>query len=140
MKENTKIVIAIDGHSSTGKSTVAKELAQHLSYIYVDTGAMYRAVALFALQQKFITDDLNTDALIAALPQIQIDFKKDPSGGLITFLNQENVEDQIRSLEVSNWVSDVAAIPQVRKKLVEQQQKIGCAKGCLLYTSDAADD
>ncbi len=136
MKENTKIVIAIDGHSSTGKSTVAKELAQHLNYIYVDTGAMYRAVALFALQQKFITDNLNTDALINALPQIQIDFKKDTNGGLITFLNHTNVEGQIRSLEVSNWVSDVAAIPQVRKKLVEQQQKIGSAKGVVLDGRD----
>ncbi len=133
-----KIVIAIDGHSSTGKSTVAKRLAKALGYIYVDTGAMYRAVTLYALECGFITDDSNNfNALIKALEAIELRFVHNPeSGQSEIYLNNKNVEREIRTLEVSRYVSKVAAIPEVRKKLVEQQQQMGAAKGVVMDGRD----
>lgn len=137
MDINNKIIIAIDGHSSTGKSTVAKQLARHIGYTYVDTGAMYRSVAWYAMQNQIITNKLNIPMLIAALPLINLGFKKDKDTGISeAYINNVNVEKEIRTLEVSNWVSAVAAVPQVRKKLVEQQQKMGKDKGLVMDGRD----
>ncbi len=135
-----KITIAIDGFSSTGKSTLAKQLADWLDYIYVDTGAMYRAVTLFAMQQGFITDaTVDKVALQNALKDITIDFKKNESTGMAeVFLNGINVEKQIRTLAVSSLVSPVAAISSVRAKLVSQQQKLGQNKGVVMDGRDIA--
>ena len=135
-----KITIAIDGFSSTGKSTLAKQLADWLDYIYVDTGAMYRAVTLFAMQKGFIEDaKVNQGALEDALKDISIDFKKNESTGVAeVFLNGINVEKQIRTLEVSALVSPVAAISAVRIKLVSQQQKLGQNKGVVMDGRDIA--
>ena len=127
--EDKKIIIAIDGHSSTGKSTVAKQLAKALGYIYVDTGAMYRAVSLYAMR-KGLVDESNFDqeALEKELPKIDITFAINPQTGLAeVLLNNENVEREIRTLEVSKHVSNIAAVSPVRKKLVEQQQKMGAS-------------
>ena len=135
-----KITIAIDGFSSTGKSTLAKQLADWLDYIYVDTGAMYRAVTLFAMQKGFIEDArVDQGALENALKDISIDFKKNESTGVAeVFLNGINVEKQIRTLEVSALVSPVAAISAVRIKLVSQQQKLGQNKGVVMDGRDIA--
>ncbi|MDC1416773.1 (d)CMP kinase [Flavobacteriaceae bacterium] len=135
-----KITIAIDGFSSTGKSTLAKQLADWLDYIYVDTGAMYRAVTLFAMQKGFIEDaKVDQGALENALKDISIDFKKNESTGVAeVFLNGINVEKQIRTLEVSALVSPVAAISAVRIKLVSQQQKLGQNKGVVMDGRDIA--
>ncbi len=135
-----KITIAIDGFSSTGKSTLAKQLADWLDYIYVDTGAMYRAVTLFAMQQGFITDaTVDIIALQNALKDITIDFKKNERTGMAeVFLNGINVEKQIRTLAVSSLVSPVAAISSVRAKLVSQQQKLGQNKGVVMDGRDIA--
>ena len=135
-----KITIAIDGFSSTGKSTLAKQLADWLDYIYVDTGAMYRAVTLFAMQKGFIEDaKVDQGALENALKDISIDFKKNESTGVAeVFLNGINVEKQIRTLEVSTLVSPVAAISAVRIKLVSQQQKLGQNKGVVMDGRDIA--
>ncbi len=134
----TKITIAIDGYSSTGKSTVAKLLAKKLDYIYVDTGAMYRAVALFALRHDVIIDDkVNREKLIEYLDQINIAFKSNPLLGYAeVYLNNENVEQEIRQIRVSNAVSKVAEISEVRKKLVEQQQVMGQYKGVVMDGRD----
>ncbi|VXB85203.1 Cytidylate kinase [Flavobacterium sp. 9R] len=135
---NTKITIAIDGFSSTGKSTLAKQLAKHLGYIYVDTGAMYRAVAFFAMQKGFITSStFDKSALIAALPTIQLSFEFNETLGFAEmYLNNENVETQIRTIEVSNYVSKVAEVSEVRAKLVEQQQEMGKNKGIVMDGRD----
>ena len=135
-----KITIAIDGFSSTGKSTLAKQLADWLDYIYVDTGAMYRAVTLFAMQKGFIEDaKVDQGALENALKDISIDFKKNQSTGVAeVFLNGTNVEKQIRTLAVSGLVSPVAAISAVRAKLVNQQQKLGQKKGVVMDGRDIA--
>ena len=135
---NTKITIAIDGFSSTGKSTLAKQLAKHLGYIYVDTGAMYRAVAYFAMQNGFITSSsFDKSALIAALPTIQLSFEFNEALGFAEmYLNNENVETQIRTIEVSNYVSKVAEVSEVRAKLVEQQQEMGKNKGIVMDGRD----
>ncbi len=133
-----KIVIAIDGHSSTGKSTVAKRLAKALEYVYVDTGAMYRAVTLYALEHGCISDssdDLET--LIKSLDDIRLRFEYNPETLQSEIhLNGENVEHKIRTLEVSRYVSKIAAIPEVRKKLVEQQQEMGKEKGVVMDGRD----
>ncbi|QGK73891.1 (d)CMP kinase [Flavobacterium sp. SLB02] len=122
-----KITIAIDGFSSTGKSTLAKQLAKELEYVYVDTGAMYRAVAYFAMQKQFIgADFFDKNALKESLPKIQLEFKFNVDLGFgEMYLNGENVEKQIRTIEVSNFVSKVAEVSEVRSKLVEQQQEMG---------------
>ena len=135
---NTKITIAIDGFSSTGKSTLAKQLAKHFGYIYVDTGAMYRAVAYFAMQKGFITSSsFDKSALIAALPTIQLSFEFNEALGFAEmYLNNENVETQIRTIEVSNYVSKVAEVSEVSAKLVEQQQEMGKNKGIVMDGRD----
>ncbi|MEN1785824.1 MAG: (d)CMP kinase [Bacteroidota bacterium] len=133
-----KIIIAIDGYSSTGKSTVAKRLAKALNYLYVDTGAMYRAVTLFAMQKEFVGkygDDLG--ALVVALPSLQLSFEHNSKTDQFEIcLNGENVEGAIRNLEVSQYVSKVAAIAEVREKLVEQQQQMGLKKGLVMDGRD----
>lgn len=133
-----KITIAIDGYSSTGKSTVAKQLADYLGYIYVDSGAMYRAVTLYAMRKGFITEkQFNKQALINALDAIDISFKKvDISKPAHVVINGEDVEKQIRTLEVSSFVSPIATVPEVRKKLVEQQQQMGKNKGVVMDGRD----
>lgn len=133
-----KITIAIDGFSSTGKSTVAKKLAKHLGYVYVDTGAMYRAVTLYALEKGYVGDVKNNfDALVDDLPKLKLAFKvNEISNNSEIHLNGENVEGLIRNLTVSGQVSKVAAIPEVRKKLVEQQQQMGLEKGIVMDGRD----
>lgn len=133
-----KIVVAIDGYSSCGKSTMAKDLAKEIGYIYVDTGAMYRAVTLFALRNNLIiNNDIATDKLEEALPQIEISFKlNNETGRPDTYLNNRNVEKEIRSIEVSSHVSLVAAQPFVRRHLVAQQQLMGLNKGVVMDGRD----
>jgi CMP/dCMP kinase len=135
---NHKITIAIDGFSSTGKSTLAKELAKKLGYVYVDTGAMYRAVALFAMQNKLIAEDFfEKENLIAALPKVELEFQFNPDLGFAEmYLNSVNVETAIRTLEVSGFVSQVAQISAVRTKLVEQQHQMGKNKGIVMDGRD----
>lgn len=133
-----KIIIAIDGFSSTGKSTLAKELAKHLGYVYVDTGAMYRAVAFFAMQNGYIGKEFfDVASLITSLPNIKLVFQFNADLGFSEmYLNETNVEGEIRTLEVSNYVSRVAEIPEVRAKLVEQQQEMGKNKGIVMDGRD----
>jgi cytidylate kinase len=133
-----KITIAIDGFSSTGKSTVAKQLAKHLGYIYVDSGAMYRAVTWFAMQNNFISrEHFNIQNLISNLHNITISFKFNDSLGFAeVYLNGKNIEQQIRTLEVSSFVSQIAEISEVRALLVEQQQKMGKNKGIVMDGRD----
>ncbi|WP_299554234.1 (d)CMP kinase [Seonamhaeicola sp.] len=133
-----KITIAIDGYSSTGKSTIAKQIAKHLGYVYVDSGAMYRAVTLYAMKQGLIhADDFNVEALIYQLDQVKISFKFNKDLGFAeVYLNDENVEKSIRTLEVSNFVSKVAAVTEVRKKLVAIQQQLGKDKGVVMDGRD----
>jgi len=132
-----KITIAIDGHSSTGKSTVAKQLADYLDYIYVDSGAMYRAVTLFAIQKGYISDHyFDKDKLINDLDTIRLVFKKNEAGTAEIYLNDENVEKDIRTLEVSEFVSPIATVSEVRKKLVEQQQHMGKDGGIVMDGRD----
>ncbi|WKL49380.1 (d)CMP kinase [Flavobacterium pectinovorum] len=133
-----KITIAIDGFSSTGKSTLAKQLAKELEYVYVDTGAMYRAVAYFAMQHEFIgADFFDKAALIEALPKIQLEFRYNVDLGFAEmYLNGENVEKPIRTIEVSSFVSKVAEVSEVRAKLVEQQQEMGTNKAIVMDGRD----
>lgn len=133
-----KITIAIDGFSSTGKSTVAKGLANKLGYVYVDTGAMYRAVTLYMMRKLFVTKTrIDEEAITRHLPFIGLKFVfNDEKGFGEMYLNNENVEKEIRYLEVSQQVSKVAAIPEVRKKLVEQQQEMGKEKGVVMDGRD----
>lgn len=133
-----KITIAIDGFSSTGKSTVAKKLAKALGYIYVDTGAMYRAVTLFALENGFFKEDvLDKSALIKSLVTIQLQFKfNEETQQSDIHLNGKNVEKEIRTLRVSKRVSPVATVPEVREKLVAMQQQMGKDKGVVMDGRD----
>ena len=133
-----KITIAIDGFSSTGKSTIAKAIAKKLGYIYVDTGAMYRAVTLYAMQKHHITSDtFEVEKLVADLPNIDLEFKFNQElERAEMFLNNKNVDTQIRTIEVSKFVSPVAAIPEVRKKLVATQKAIGINKGIVMDGRD----
>jgi cytidylate kinase len=135
-----KITIAIDGFSSTGKSTLAKQLAKHLGYVYVDTGAMYRAVAYFAMKKEFINiDHFDKLSLVNSLPNIKLHFQFNPELGFAEmYLNNENIEKQIRTIEVSNFVSKVAEVSEVRAKLVEQQQEMGRNKGIVMDGRDIA--
>lgn len=133
-----KITIAIDGFSSTGKSTLAKQLAAALGYVYVDTGAMYRAVAYFAMQHNLVSEThLDKASLIAQIPTINLRFQFNPALGFAEmYLNNENIETQIRTIEVSRMVSKVAEISEVRSKLVEQQQEMGKDKGIVMDGRD----
>lgn len=134
-----RLVVAIDGHSSCGKSTMAKDLAREVGYIYVDTGAMYRAVTLFCMRNKLFDAEGNVlvDALEAAMPQVSVTFRlNEETGKPDTYLNGERVEDTIRSLEVSDNVSKVAAIPFVREAMVEQQRLMGREKGIVMDGRD----
>ncbi|WP_028374840.1 (d)CMP kinase [Leeuwenhoekiella sp. MAR_2009_132] len=133
-----KITIAIDGFSSTGKSTVAKMLAKELDYIYVDTGAMYRAVTLFAMRKLFIKDGhFDKEGLIRNLFLVSVNFKLNPVTGIAdVYLNNENVEKEIRTLEVSNFVSPIAAISEVRQLLVQKQHEMGKEKGIVMDGRD----
>ena len=133
-----KITIAIDGFSSTGKSTIAKQLAKKLEYVYVDSGAMYRAVTLFAMQKGIIYEEVfKKEELINELKNIRLSFKFNPELGFAEiYLNNVNVELEIRTLEVSNFVSKVAEVSEVRKKLVEQQQQMGANKGVIMDGRD----
>lgn len=130
------IIIAIDGYSSSGKSTMAKSLAARIGYRYIDTGAMYRAVTLLAMRHHLIHDmEVDTAALDALLPATSIDFEVTPAGQH-TLLNGEDVEGEIRSMEVSNNVSLIAAIASVRHDLVERQQAYGREKGIVMDGRD----
>ena len=133
-----KITIAIDGFSSTGKSTVAKQLANSLGYIYVDSGAMYRAVTLFAMENGFIGDGyFDKDSLVSAIDAIQITFRFNKELGFAeVYLNGENVEKQIRTLEVSNFVSQIATVSEIREQMVLQQQAFGKDKGVVMDGRD----
>lgn len=133
-----KITIAIDGFSSCGKSTMAKDLAREIGYIYIDSGAMYRAVTLYCLQQGlFHEKQVDEERLAAAIPTIQISFKLNlQTGRPDTYLNGENVEQRIRTMEVSSHVSIVAALPFVREAMVKQQQEMGKAKGIVMDGRD----
>lgn len=136
---NKKIVIAIDGFSSCGKSTMAKDLAKEIGYIYVDTGAMYRSVTLYAMQHGMFGADnsIDTAALEKAMPQIKISFRLNAETGRPdTYLNGQIVEKDIRTMEVSSRVSPIAALPFVRKALVEQQQAMGKEKGIVMDGRD----
>ena len=133
-----KITIAIDGYSSCGKSTMAKDLAREVGYIYIDSGAMYRAVTLYCLENQLFTEEgIDSTKLEAALPDIHISFQLNPDTQRpMTFLNGENVEDRIRTMEVSSHVSPVAALPFVREALVKQQQDMGKEKGIVMDGRD----
>lgn len=133
-----KITIAIDGHSSCGKSTMAKDLAREVGYVYVDTGAMYRSVTLFALRNGlFNNDTIDEEELRRRMPEIQISFKFNPETGRPdTYLNGELVEKDIRTMEVSNKVSPIAALGFVREAMVAQQQQMGKDKGVVMDGRD----
>ena len=137
MVENKKIIIAIDGFSSCGKSTMAKELAKRLGYIYVDSGAMYRAITLYCLEHGMITgEEVDQPALERALPAISITFKLNRDGLPETYLDGKNVEREIRTMAVSDKVSQVSTIPFVRKALVSLQQALGKEKGIVMDGRD----
>ena len=133
-----KITIAIDGFSSTGKSTLAKQLANHFGFLFVDTGAMYRAITLFAVQNGIIsTDFFDIKKLVSSLTNIKLDFNFDANLGFnAMFLNSVNVEKEIRTIEISNFVSKIAEISEVRAKLVEQQQQMGKIKSIVMDGRD----
>lgn len=134
-----KITIAIDGHSSCGKSTMAKDLAKELGYVYVDTGAMYRTVTLYAMRHNIFNaeGEVMTEALKAAMPDINVSFTFNAETGRPdAYLNGELVENVIRTIEVSNRVSKIAAIPFVREAMVEQQREMGKDKGVVMDGRD----
>ncbi len=132
-----KIIVAIDGLSSCGKSTMAKELAKNVGYVYVDTGAMYRAVSLYCIRQGWMTaDSINETELEKHIGSINISFKTTPDGRQETYLNGENVEREIRTLEVANGASRVRTIGFVRRELVRQQQRMGLEKGIVMDGRD----
>ncbi len=133
-----KIVIAIDGHSSCGKSTFAKAIAARLGYIFIDTGAMYRAVTLYALQRGAIREGVvDEKAVVALLPEVEITFRfNDERGASDVYINGEYAEDRIRSIEVSEAVSSVSSIAEVREKLVHMQQLMGRDRGVVMDGRD----
>ena len=129
-----KIIVAIDGFSSCGKSTLARALSRKLHYAYVDTGAMYRAVTLYCIENQIDIND--KDIVLDALQHIEIHFERDKEKGNQTFLNGENVEHKIRQMYVSERVSDVAAISEIRRVMVKQQQSMGNRKGIVMDGRD----
>lgn len=133
-----KIIVAVDGFSSCGKSTMARDLARAVGYAYIDTGAMYRAVTLYAIRQGFFHGDtLDETALQEAMDDVEISFRPNPETGVSeTFLNGEPVEAEIRGMEVSNRVSRIAALGFVRRSLVSKQQEMGEAKGIVMDGRD----
>ncbi len=132
-----KIIVAIDGPSSCGKSTIAKELARDVGYVYVDTGAMYRAVALYCLQNGWLKDSsLDEEALKKNIKSLKIEFKTNEKGETETYLNGRNVEKEIRSLEVANAASQISTLDFVRKEMVCQQQEMGKEKGIVMDGRD----
>lgn len=132
-----KIQIAVDGYSACGKSTLAKDLAGKLGYIYMDSGAMYRAVTLFSLENNIISDGkINIDLLLRKLPDIHINFQLDENGLPVTCLNGKDVEKEIRKIEVSSHVSKISEIPEVRHKMVILQQDMGKNKGIVMDGRD----
>ena len=137
-KTTQRIIVAIDGFSSSGKSTMARRLASQVGYRYIDSGAMYRAVALYGLENGIVNLDGTVDvpALTDALPSIEIDFEPQPDGSQHTMLNGVDVEDTTRQLRVSNVVSPVSAIPAVRHDLVRKQQALGADKGIVMDGRD----
>ena len=138
MENNKKIVIAIDGFSSCGKSTFAKAIAARLGYIFIDTGAMYRAVTLYALEQGAIVDGkVDEAAVVALLPEVNITFKFNAERGASdVYVNGELAEGKIRTIEVSNCVSSVSSIREVREKLVAMQQQMGRERGVVMDGRD----
>ncbi|MGV0920510.1 (d)CMP kinase [Empedobacter falsenii] len=136
MKEN--LIIAIDGYSSTGKSSMSKIIAKNLGYTHIDSGAMYRAVTLYAFQHQYIVDNkIDEQALITNLSDIKIEFQQDPTTQKnLTFLNGENVEADIRTMEVSKMVSPISEIPAVRDYCVALQQKMGEKGGIVMDGRD----
>ncbi|MDD4217579.1 MAG: (d)CMP kinase [Bacteroidales bacterium] len=138
MVRSAKIIkIAVDGYSSCGKSTLARELAQNLGYIYIDSGAMYRAVTLFALQNNYIGQDFfNKNELITNLNKITIHFEPDKNFNPITFLNNKNVENEIRQIAVSSYVSEVSAVAEVRERMVSLQRKLSENSGVVMDGRD----
>jgi cytidylate kinase len=132
------ITIAIDGYSSTGKGTLARDLAQHLDYRYIDSGAMYRAITLAAMRQGWVDEEhLQAEGVAQMLPQLLLSFEKNPStGGYELFLNHNSVESEIRTMRVSNLVSRIAALPEVRRYLVAQLQRMGQQGGLVMDGRD----
>jgi CMP/dCMP kinase len=135
---NKKLIIAIDGYSSCGKSTFARLIAKDLNYIFIDSGAMYRAVTLYCMRRNYISlNGLNTPAIISELKDIHIDFVYSSSiNEYETFLNSENVEKEIRNMEVTSYVSRISQIPEVRFRMVELQRQIGISKGIVMDGRD----
>ena len=133
-----KIIVAIDGYSSCGKSTLAKQIAREKGYIYIDTGAMYRSIALYALQNKIISNaHFDKQALIDSLSKIQVSFSyNSESNASETYLDGKNIEKEIRGIEVSNQVSKVAQVKEVRAKLVDIQRELGKSKGLVMDGRD----
>ena len=133
-----RLIIAIDGYSSCGKSTFARLIAKELNYIYIDSGAMYRAVTLFCMRRNYITlTVLNKTGIIDELKDIHIDFVFNPDiNEYETFLNSENVENEIRNMEVTSLVSRISQIPEVRERMVELQRQIGVSKGIVMDGRD----
>lgn len=135
-----RIIVAVDGYSSSGKSTMARELARRVGYIYIDSGAMYRAVTLYALEHGLINNDgsINKEALIPHLPKLVVSFQaaKSEDGVQHTLLNGKDVEKEIRSLQVSNYVSPIAEIKEVRERMVELQKQFGKEKGIVMDGRD----
>ena len=134
---NGKLIIAVDGYSSCGKSTFAKAIARELDYLYIDSGAMYRAVTLFAMRNRYINrDKMQTKKLIDSLDSFKIDFRKNDSGQNETYLNGENIEEEIRGVEVSESVSNISTIKEVRSKLVLLQRSLAKDKGVVMDGRD----
>lgn len=135
--ESKKLVIAIDGYSSCGKSTLAKDLANSLHYIFIDSGAMYRAVTLYCLRQGWVKgDSIEKEKIVEALDQIQLDFALDDKGVKVILLNEENCEEEIRQGYVAAVVSKIAEIKEVREKLVHEQQRMGEKGGIVMDGRD----
>lgn len=131
------IIIAIDGFSSCGKSTLAKQLAKKLNYMYIDSGAMYRAITLFALNNKYVSENnLNKQELVSMLNHVNLRFEFDDNNSHITILNNSNVENEIRDIRVSSFVSLISKIPEVRKKMVALQREMGKNKRVVMDGRD----